>query len=55
MGKLNLGFRSVCYTIASLSLLFALALFLGFEEFGGIFSLVGFVSLAFLVFATMAD
>lgn len=55
MGKLGLGFKSICYTIAVLSILFALAPLLGFEQFGNVFSFAGFVVLAFLIFATIAE
>ena len=55
MGKLGLGFKSICHAIAVLSILFALALLLGFEQFGSVFSFAGFVALAFLIFAVIAE
>ncbi|MFA4855210.1 MAG: hypothetical protein WC634_01310 [archaeon] len=55
MGKQELAFRSIIYTIAVLSILFALALLLGFEQFGNAFSFAGFVALAFIIFTTIAE
>lgn len=55
MEKPMLAFRSIIYAVAVLSILFALALLLGFEQFGNVFSFAGFVMLAFLIFATIAE
>jgi len=55
MGKPGLAFESIIYAIAALSILFALALLLGFEQFGNAFSFAGFIALAFVIFTTIAE
>lgn len=55
MEKIRPAFKSIICTVAALAVLFIFALFLGFEFFGGIFSTAGFIALAFLIFATIAE
>jgi hypothetical protein len=56
MGFFKTALDSVAYSIACLCLVFVFALLLGLESIvSGLFTWVGFLSLVFVVFGTIAE